>query len=629
MHNIDAMFMVSWNSVSKNLRRDVVEHEREATLSKDRRRESTTSSAPSKKAKLDALPPANVDADDPLDDVDDDLSESEDESDDDAELMAELERIKKERAAERAAKEKREQEEQEKIRHENVLSGNPLLNPDEPVDFKVKRRWDDDVIFKNCARGIDERKKEPTFINDAIRSEFHKKMMVRINTHKLLVFSLTFISYALYHASRKNLSGVKSSISADWLDNGTSVVPRKPLFPSMADAQTFLGTLDALFMICYAAALVYWGWIGDRYNPRNVVVFGMIASGVTMVLFGTLPHWAQFYSVPYYIAIYAIFGIVQACGWPNVVAIMANWFPRSNRGFIMGLWAACQPVGNILGAVVISSILPLGYQYTFAFNALLILAGAVVLSFCVNHRPPTGTIIEEGQIQRGIGRHSPEELLEVPESGSGRPISMCDALFLPSVLPYCLCNACLKFVNYAFFFWLPFYLTQKFLWDESEANRLSTFYDVGGIIGSVVGGYASDRLRHRSPILTAMLVTSLPLLFFYSDLGPNRWLHVIIMTFLGITISGPYNLIAMSTVTGLIDGTGSAGSAIGQLFLPLIQTHIGWNWVFYLFIVMNALSVVCLIKRFFHDCAVILKDRREQMRTESIEREPLIVAEDS
>ncbi|KAI1723816.1 major facilitator superfamily domain-containing protein [Ditylenchus destructor] len=145
-----------------------------------------------------------------------------------------------------------------------------------------------------------------------------------------------------------------------------------------------------------------------------------------------------------------------------------------------------------------------------------------------------------------------------------------------------------------------------------------------------------------------MLVTSLPLLFFYSDLGPNRWLHVIIMTFLGITISGPYNLIvgtiavdlgsqpalagnaeAMSTVTGLIDGTGSAGSAIGQLFLPLIQTKIGWNWVFYLFIVMNALSVVCLMKRFFHDCAVILKDRREQMRTERIEREPLIIAEDS
>lgn len=42
----------------------------------------------------------------------------------------------------------------------------------------------------------------------------------------------------------------------------------------------------------------------------------------------------------------------------------------------------------------------------------------------------------------------------------------------------------------------------------------------------------------------------------------------------------------MSTVTGLIDGTGSAGSAFGQLFIPLIQNNFGWNWVFYLFVLM-------------------------------------------
>lgn len=38
---------------------------------------------------------------------------------------------------------------------------------------------------------------------------------------RLLVFGLTFLSYALYHAARKNLSGVKASISNDWLDNDT------------------------------------------------------------------------------------------------------------------------------------------------------------------------------------------------------------------------------------------------------------------------------------------------------------------------------------------------------------------------------------------------------------------------
>ena len=32
------------------------------------------------------------------------------------------------------------------------FSGNPLLQNDKKKNTGVKRRWDDDVVFKNCAR---------------------------------------------------------------------------------------------------------------------------------------------------------------------------------------------------------------------------------------------------------------------------------------------------------------------------------------------------------------------------------------------------------------------------------------------------------------------------------------------
>lgn len=38
-------------------------------------------------------------------------------------------------------------------------------------------RWDHDVLFKNCAKGVDEARKEKRFVNDTLRSEFHKKFM--------------------------------------------------------------------------------------------------------------------------------------------------------------------------------------------------------------------------------------------------------------------------------------------------------------------------------------------------------------------------------------------------------------------------------------------------------------------
>jgi protein CWC15 len=43
--------------------------------------------------------------------------------------------------------------------------------------FQVKRRWDDDVVFKNQARG--EPKAQKRFINDTIRNDFHKRFLTR------------------------------------------------------------------------------------------------------------------------------------------------------------------------------------------------------------------------------------------------------------------------------------------------------------------------------------------------------------------------------------------------------------------------------------------------------------------
>ncbi|XP_020228554.1 protein CWC15 homolog [Cajanus cajan] len=109
-----------------------------------------------------------VKSDDESDDDDDD-----DDEDDTEALLAELEQIKKERAEEKLRKERQQQEEELKVKEAELLRGNPLLN--NPTSFNVKRRWDDDVVFKNQARG--ETKTAKRFINDTIRNDFHRKFL--------------------------------------------------------------------------------------------------------------------------------------------------------------------------------------------------------------------------------------------------------------------------------------------------------------------------------------------------------------------------------------------------------------------------------------------------------------------
>ncbi|GLT83750.1 hypothetical protein SLE2022_020220 [Rubroshorea leprosula] len=169
----------------RNLREELEERERRHFSSKDktysddrdRRKGSHLLLEGTKKEVEDRIVPRSVDADDSdeevkSDDESDDADDDDDEDDTEA-LLAELEQIKKERAEEQLRKERQQQEEDLKAKEAELLRGNPLLN--NPTSFNVKRRWDDDVVFKNQARG--ETKTPKRFINDTIRNDFHRKFL--------------------------------------------------------------------------------------------------------------------------------------------------------------------------------------------------------------------------------------------------------------------------------------------------------------------------------------------------------------------------------------------------------------------------------------------------------------------
>lgn len=114
--------------------------------------------------------------------------ESEEEDDDTDELLRELEKIKRERAEEKARQEREESATKAAVREAEIATSNPLLNlaaalgqspgvnTTVPGTFSVKRRWDDDLIFKNQAMN-QKRDSSGQFVNDLLRTEFHKKFM--------------------------------------------------------------------------------------------------------------------------------------------------------------------------------------------------------------------------------------------------------------------------------------------------------------------------------------------------------------------------------------------------------------------------------------------------------------------
>jgi len=115
------------------------------------------------------------------DSEDDDNSEDDDEDEEEA-LQAELVKIRAERALSKA-KQETEAAKREKARmEEDALIGNPLLAssslPSSVSSGKLKRRWNDDVVFRNQAKNEPDRNQK-RFINDTVRNDFHKRFLYK------------------------------------------------------------------------------------------------------------------------------------------------------------------------------------------------------------------------------------------------------------------------------------------------------------------------------------------------------------------------------------------------------------------------------------------------------------------
>mmetsp|Transcript_34269 Transcript_34269/g.63927 ORF Transcript_34269/g.63927 Transcript_34269/m.63927 type:complete len:227 (+) Transcript_34269:96-776(+) len=100
--------------------------------------------------------------------------ESEDDEEEDTEeLMRELAKIKQEREQEEEREKERQKKQDERSRRDEIMQGNPLLSGGGSTS--LKRKWDDDTVFKNQARTAPVEKAR--FINDAVRSDFHRKFL--------------------------------------------------------------------------------------------------------------------------------------------------------------------------------------------------------------------------------------------------------------------------------------------------------------------------------------------------------------------------------------------------------------------------------------------------------------------
>uniref|UniRef100_A0A8K9WMM0 Solute carrier family 37 member 1 n=1 Tax=Oncorhynchus mykiss TaxID=8022 RepID=A0A8K9WMM0_ONCMY len=439
--------------------------------------------------------------------------------------------------------------------------------------------------------------------------------------YRAFTFGLTFLLYTSFHLSRKPISIVKSELHKNCSalhELSTAGSRQLPSFHTETDCswkpfdksnyKQLLGAMDYSFLCAYAVGMYLSGIIGERLPIRLYLTFGMLMSGLFTCLFG-LGRIYNIHNLSFYIFVQVANGLVQTTGWPSVVTCIGNWFGKGRRGLIMGIWNSHTSVGNILGSLIAGYWVSSNWGLSFIVPGLVIAAmGVVCFLFLIEREYCSVTGC------RKMGRDFlPVDLREnwdtelllpvqqvvvVKSESEPSAISFMGALRIPGVIEFSLCLLFAKLVSYTFLFWLPLYITKAAHLDAKKAGELSTLFDVGGIVGGILAGVISDKLGKRATTCAVMLLLAAPtvsMLLVCGGLvnGPYALITTAVSADLGTHKSLKGNSRALSTVTAIIDGTGSVGAAIGPLLAGVLSSR-GWNQVFYMLMAADFLALLLL-----------------------------------
>lgn len=380
-----------------------------------------------------------------------------------------------------------------------------------------------------------------------------------------LVFLISYLAYATYYLTRKNLSVVKSRL----VDEGISM--------------PMLGTIDALYLSAYAAGLFIMGALGDRFGAKKILVLGLLGSALCSIFFGSLSS-ALMFALAFFIN-----GFFQSAGWPSGVKVMAPWFLAKSRGKIMGFWSTNYQIGGLLATMFASYFLMhFGWRMAFIGPGIIVAVAALLVWLFL----PSININAENHQQ------------------SSWRIDYAELLKKPKIWALGFAYFGLKFIRYSFLFWLPFYLHRVLHFKEDTAAFLSLSTEIGGILGAISVGFLADRfMPHDRGRITIPLCLSLALcLFIYLKVGSlGIWPNFMAMAAVGFFLFGPDTLISgacaqdvggprlSASAAGFINGLGSIGGISQGFITVFISENFGWDALFYFFILVALLAALVMV----------------------------------
>ena len=320
-----------------------------------------------------------------------------------------------------------------------------------------------------------------------------------------------------------------------------------------------VGFLTSAFFVCYMIAAPLIVPLADRFPRRQIMAIGAFVWSLATLLSAVTHNYDEL------LLRHVIVGIGEATFVAISPAFLADLFPETVRGRIMGLFYLATPVGSAMGYLVGGY---LGHRYGWRAPFMVSAIPGLVLAFA---------LLALREPVRGASDH----LADSFERGSVRGLVRNKAFWTIS-----LGAAMMTFAIGGLQVWMPTFLTRIRQVPLDRANlTFGAMTVIAGTVATLSGGWLGDRLLRRTPaayqlVSAAGMTLSIPAIVaaIYCT-GPAMYPAIFVAEFCLLINTAPLNAALVNSVSASIRATALAVNIfiihlLGDAFSPTVIGYI-------------------------------------------------------
>ena len=379
------------------------------------------------------------------------------------------------------------------------------------------------------------------------------------------MLALVFVNVVINYLDRSNMSVAAAALSKD-----------------LALSSVQLGLIFSAFGWTYAFLQIPGGLIADRFAPRVLYAFCLIAWSIVTVGQGFVRGFSALF------ALRLATGAFEAPSYPINNRIVTSWFPDNERAFAIGIYVSAQFIGlGLLTPVLFIIQTYVGWQGLFIITGLVgVIWGLVWYIFYrdpLEHSRVNAAELDYIEAGGGLpkGRKTDAGQLSVWHWDNLRQVLSSRTLWGVYIGQFAV-NATLWF----FLTWFPTYLVKYRGLDFIKSSLVATSVPfLAAAAGVLLSGFFSDRLvkqgksismARKTPIIAGLLLS-------VSIVGANYTNDsTIIILFMSLAFFGAgmalisWVFVSILSPKHLIGLTGGVFNFMGNLASIVVPIVIGY-----------------------------------------------------